>query len=192
MKNPHAVALGRRGGLKGGPARAAALTRAERVQQARRGAESRWSSHRARAFMALLDDGKAPGEPVEEVLARGLGLARRRPDVARLWPVAFSRTSVTVDLRRLEALATRQGNRRVLGFFLELSGRLMNDPTMGPALKRLRKGAVRQPEQFFLRSRGVRAQALARRRTPALARKWCFWMNATVESFRSCFKKFAR
>ena len=41
-KNPAAVALGRRGGLKGGKARAAALTPEERSQIARRAAETRW------------------------------------------------------------------------------------------------------------------------------------------------------
>jgi hypothetical protein len=41
-KNPHAVALGRRGGVKGGKARAAALTAAERRRIARKAAEARW------------------------------------------------------------------------------------------------------------------------------------------------------
>jgi hypothetical protein len=40
--NPHAAALGRLGGLKGGPARAAALTPAERRDIARRAARKRW------------------------------------------------------------------------------------------------------------------------------------------------------
>lgn len=43
LKNPAAVALGRLGGLKGGKARAARLTREERRQIARSGAEQRWS-----------------------------------------------------------------------------------------------------------------------------------------------------
>ena len=46
-KNPHAVALGRRGGKKGGPkggtARMAALTPAERRALAQRAAAARWS-----------------------------------------------------------------------------------------------------------------------------------------------------
>jgi hypothetical protein len=41
-KNPHAVALGRRGGKKGGPARAAKLTPEERREIARKAAEARW------------------------------------------------------------------------------------------------------------------------------------------------------
>jgi hypothetical protein len=40
--NPHAAALGRLGGLKGGPARAAALSAKERREMARRAAIARW------------------------------------------------------------------------------------------------------------------------------------------------------
>jgi hypothetical protein len=42
-KNPHAVALGREGGKKGGAARAASLTPEERSRIAREAARARWS-----------------------------------------------------------------------------------------------------------------------------------------------------
>jgi hypothetical protein len=49
-KNPHAVALGRRGGKKGGPkggaARMAALTPKERSELARKAARARWKGKR--------------------------------------------------------------------------------------------------------------------------------------------------
>lgn len=41
-KNPAAVALGRKGGIKGGPARAAKLTAKERSAIAKNAARSRW------------------------------------------------------------------------------------------------------------------------------------------------------
>ncbi len=41
-KNPEAVSLGRRGGLKGGKARAAKLTAEERTAIAKRAASARW------------------------------------------------------------------------------------------------------------------------------------------------------
>ena len=41
-KDPAAVALGRRGGLKGGKARAASLTPEKRAEIARRAARARW------------------------------------------------------------------------------------------------------------------------------------------------------
>jgi hypothetical protein len=46
-KNPAAVALGRRGGLKGGKARALSLTKARRAEIARKAAEARWNSKSA-------------------------------------------------------------------------------------------------------------------------------------------------
>lgn len=45
-KNPHAVALGKLGGLKGGPARAKALTKTKRSQIAAKAAEARWGKKR--------------------------------------------------------------------------------------------------------------------------------------------------
>jgi hypothetical protein len=43
VKNPAAVALGRRGGKKGGPARAAKLTPEQRSESARRAVQTRWA-----------------------------------------------------------------------------------------------------------------------------------------------------
>ena len=42
-KNPNAVALGRRGGLKGGKARKEALTSEQRAQIAQKAAAARWA-----------------------------------------------------------------------------------------------------------------------------------------------------
>ena len=46
-KDPLAVALGRRGGLKGGRARADSLTPSRRREIARKAAQSRWKAKRA-------------------------------------------------------------------------------------------------------------------------------------------------
>jgi len=46
-KNPHAVALGRMGGLKGGKARAAKLTKVQRSAIAKKAAEARWGKSRS-------------------------------------------------------------------------------------------------------------------------------------------------
>lgn len=43
-KNPAAVALGRMGGRKGGPARAARLSKAQRTEIARKAAAARWGA----------------------------------------------------------------------------------------------------------------------------------------------------
>ena len=45
-KDPAAVALGRKGGLKGGTARAAKMTKAQRVASAKKAAAARWASRK--------------------------------------------------------------------------------------------------------------------------------------------------
>ena len=45
-KNPHAVALGKMGGSKGGTTRAAKLTPEERSASARKAAIARWAKHK--------------------------------------------------------------------------------------------------------------------------------------------------
>jgi hypothetical protein len=47
-KNPHAVALGRLGGLKGGKARVGKLTPEERRELARKAGLARWAKERSR------------------------------------------------------------------------------------------------------------------------------------------------
>jgi hypothetical protein len=46
-KNPAAIALGRMGGKKGGPARAASMTPAERSDAARKAVMARWARKKA-------------------------------------------------------------------------------------------------------------------------------------------------
>jgi hypothetical protein len=46
-KDPAAVALGRKGGKKGGPARAAAMTPEERSESARKAVLARWAKVKA-------------------------------------------------------------------------------------------------------------------------------------------------
>ena len=55
-KNPAAVALGRKGGKKGGPARAAKLTPEQRSESARKAVQARWS--KAASAGPLLDTSK--------------------------------------------------------------------------------------------------------------------------------------
>ena len=47
VKDPAAVALGRKGGLKGGKARAAKMTKAQRIAAAKKAAQARWGKSSA-------------------------------------------------------------------------------------------------------------------------------------------------
>jgi hypothetical protein len=71
-KNPAAVALGRKGGKKGGPARAAMLTPTQRSESARKAVQARWAKTKQatstidtsdRAVLTLLKRIKAANDP---------------------------------------------------------------------------------------------------------------------------------
>ncbi len=78
-KNPAAVALGRKGGKKGGPARAARLTPAQRSESARNAVQARWARVKQQressevagtdtsdsALLTLLDRIKSASDPDE-------------------------------------------------------------------------------------------------------------------------------
>jgi hypothetical protein len=53
-KDPAAVSLGRRGGLKGGPARAAKLTAVQRRDSARKAARARWAKADPKAAKPMI------------------------------------------------------------------------------------------------------------------------------------------
>lgn len=127
---------------------------------------------------------------LEETLARALSLARHRPEVARVWPVVLAKHRTEVDLDHLEALANRFGQKKALGFFLALSGRLLGDRRLSRTASRLRDDRYKKVEDFFRLDRGERARKLAGRNTPALAKRWLYRMNMPLESFESTFRKF--
>jgi len=52
-KNPYAVALGRKGGRKGGPARAANMTPEQRSESARNAVTARWAKTKKQANSTL-------------------------------------------------------------------------------------------------------------------------------------------
>ncbi len=126
---------------------------------------------------------------VEETLAQALNLARRRPDVARVWPVVYARNRV--DLSLLTQYAQKVGATRVLGFYVSLLVVFLEDPRLVALESKLLKtlNSTQDMERFFLNLDSARLMVLERRRTPLVAKKWRFWMNATVEWFYSCFTK---
>jgi len=127
---------------------------------------------------------------LEETLAYSLELARRHPEVARVWPVVLAKHRREVDLPELESLAYRLGQKKALGFFLSLCGSLMGEPELMARARQLRDARFRKVEDFFLLELGDRARVLAEQNTPKLAKEWFFRMNMPMESFRTFFEKF--
>ena len=88
-KNPAAVALGRKGGKKGGPARAAKLTPEQRSESARKAVQARWSKAKRGSDYIAIDRGDmrtrkekmseaAPSTPVLDTSKKALHLCLRR------------------------------------------------------------------------------------------------------------------
>lgn len=75
QKNPHAVALGREGGKKGGAARAKKLTAAQRSESARRAVLARWKRDHPHEVLPEIPNARSFFEnPSLEELARKAGI----------------------------------------------------------------------------------------------------------------------
>lgn len=83
-KNQAAVALGRKGGKKGGPARAARLTPEERSESARKAVLARWAKARA-----------------DESATKPVVLTRKKVSRSNE-PLSLSKKSLDLCLRRLK------------------------------------------------------------------------------------------
>lgn len=129
---------------------------------------------------------------LEETLSFGLALSRRYPSVAQVWPVVFGRNQSAVDLDVLTSLARELEYGHVLGFFLSVVGRLLDNSDLEAYLDDLRKERGPELEDFFLMGQGRLYRELSEKNTPQLAREWGFRMNTSVEDFKSCFDKFMR
>ena len=144
-----------------------------------------------RRWNAPLVDPGSPGSnlTLDETLAYAVELSRRRPEVARVWPVVLAKNRSAVNLKALTAASRRLGQKRALGFLLMLSARLLHDQDLSEFASGLRDNRWRAVRNYFLGKRGRRAQALAEQRTPPLARDWLFRMNMPMDSFETFFHK---
>jgi hypothetical protein len=135
----------------------------------------------------------APREEMllEETLFEGLKLARKDATVARVLPVALYLNLEKLNLGKLVELATFAGEKRTLGFYLELTGLLSNNSRLKKAAKELRDRRFKRAESFFVhQKRGEFQVRLEKRNTPKVAKHWRFTMNMGFDSFESHFRKF--
>jgi hypothetical protein len=128
----------------------------------------------------------------EETMVRALKLARRNPTLARVLPTILARNAERLDWGEVKARARAMGERRTLGFFLELTGKLARQKKLVQAAADLADRRVKRSESFFIsQKQGPFQKGLEKRNTPALAKKWHFTMNMPLESFALPFRKFS-
>jgi DNA-binding transcriptional ArsR family regulator len=127
----------------------------------------------------------------EETLALALRLARRNATVARVVPVALYKSRNHLNLDQLKQFALKAGEKKALGFFLDLTSELSKSDLFHDFARTLRDRRFHRPESFFLnRPRGKHAKRMESQNTPALAKRWHFRMNMDLQNFRSHFQKF--
>lgn len=127
----------------------------------------------------------------EETLALACGLARKNATVARVLPVALYKSLKHLNFEKLKALCFKKGEKKTLGFFLDLTSELANMTHLHELAEELRDDRFKKNESFFLnQSQGKYAKKLEAQNTPKLAKRWHFRMNMDLENFRSHFGKF--
>ena len=212
MANSKFASLGRRGGLRGGIARAASLSAARRTSIARQAARARWTRpvsvingqprDRAQILSFVANYGSRVSKIVskipatydlEQVAIRAVRAAPRDPVLTRMLPVFLWRTRQSMDLVRLVAL-TRGGKlAATLGYFLELAAKLGSVTTFDAAVRKLRLLArPKGPDYFFAHTHMNPFEAMAaEQRTPAEARRWGLLTGTPTDSFETYFRKVA-
>ncbi len=203
------AALGRRGGLRGGSARAQVLTATEKSAIASHAARTRWSQP------VLVIDTDSPSDHGEllsfvanygtrvarlkahpdlvDVALRAVDASRRDPSLARMLPVFLWRVRDQIDLAKLAAGAKKRKSAPALGYFLELTSSLRTWHAVKGVVARLRPFAhPRQPVFFFHKTESNPFEAMvAKDRTPPEALRWGLLTGTPTDSFESYFQKVA-
>lgn len=197
--------LGRRGGAKGGVARARSLGPARRRAIAREAARTRWSrpvlTPASRfdlgSFVAHAGSGATPAplpRRPETWVVRAVEASRRDSALARMVPVLLWRLRQRLDGGALVRAAVRRRQVAAVGFFLELSADLGRTRAFDAALRDLRAARLSHRTAYFFAGTARRAfeRAAAEAATPDAARRWGLLMNMPRESFASHFARAAR
>jgi len=197
-------ALGRRGGLLGGVARARALSPRRRTQIAQGAAEMRWQpeclvlSHpqddeELQCFVSQYGNGHAQSVDVDStsVLLRALVACRDNACLARMLPVFIwrARGEIFEDPKKLQAASAEKAC--ALGFFLELTHRFGKLPEARGTIRALRRqiSSVASPIVLFHSMNVPLLRDHAVRLTSPLARSWKLILGEPDVSFESYFKR---
>lgn len=130
-----------------------------------------------------------PEQTLEEILARASVQAKKDPSVARTLPLALFKNFESVNQDLLKYWATRLNAKQELGMFLELSSALAHSPKLKRLSRKFKDERVKEMKDFFETSSPL-MRKLAERNTPAVARRWKFRMNMSMDSFKSTFDRF--
>lgn len=163
--------------------------------------ESRRDARESRNILAHL---KAMGAPLggttakrqrqsdESMFARALVLAQENSTLARTLPIVLFKNLEKIDLEKLGVSAKKMGARQILGFFLDLTGELADNPVLQAKADSMRDKRFKKTRDFFKGKLGPYSSRLVDLNTPPIARKWHYRMNMNMDSFGSMFNKYVR
>jgi hypothetical protein len=125
---------------------------------------------------------------LEETVAAAASVARADATVLRVLPVVLQKNASAFDWANLSEMARRYNARAEVGMLLELTGRLCVLPELVARAASFRDRR-RTARHFLPEPKNDYERRLARQRTPAVARKWGFFMNMSEDSFRAVLEK---
>jgi len=130
---------------------------------------------------------------LEDVVLRAVAASRRDPSLARMLPVFLWRVRKDLDLGDLASEAVRLGHAQVLGYFLDVAGKISSTRTFQPVVRTLhRQARADRPVFLFPETAKHPFEALAARRdTPAHARRWGLLTRTPLAGYRSYFARVA-
>jgi len=128
---------------------------------------------------------------LENVVLRAVEMSRRDPALARMLPVFLWRVRDSLDLDELATKAALRGCGSVLGYFLEVAGKVSSARTFRPAVLALRAHARADcPVFLFPKTEKYPYEAMAARaRTPPDARRWGLLTGMPLDCFSGYFAK---
>lgn len=128
---------------------------------------------------------------LEDVVLRAVRATRTDPSMARMLPVFLWRVQDQLDLEALTSKAGRDA--LVLGYFLDVSGRVSTSTRFRPVVRVLRRRATNsRPVFLFTKIQDHPFEAMvAQERTPPHARRWGLLTGVGLDSFANYFNKVA-
>jgi AcrR family transcriptional regulator len=136
----------------------------------------------------LVDVARQAHMPPEAALLGALEAARTDGTVLRVLPVVVAHQRARLDWVELLEGARKAGLKSELGFLLTLTGDLLGDESLKGRAVALRDRR-RSRMVYFPEPRNRFERQLAEEASPAVAKAWGFFMNMSVDSFRSLMAK---
>jgi len=125
---------------------------------------------------------------LEESLLHGLDEAKNDATVLRVLPLVLQRNAQDLDWPELREGARRRKLKAELGVVAELCSVVTSTPSFSENVAELHD-ARRKTMRFLPAVKNEYEAKLAELRSPEVARRWGFLMNATLESFRDLVEK---